>query len=337
MHATAQALLDAHTRHVMQQLTGEALDALVDEETSSFCDWLAARPVTALADADRVRDFLLRNVFDIEPNARLLEQIGTLATRALHSPLNAKTRVGDILDKREYDLIAQRLIAEEQLRHDLIHAIMQNHNVTHLISDLVYNGVKNYLAENSNIAKKVPGMSSLMKVGKGVMERMGSLDSALENTLKNYVRHNTRATMEMSERLVQQAMATPKLQEASRHIWQQLHNRHLNVGTKHVKAEQVQDVVTIGNALWNHFRQTPYARELLGELVQAWFEKWGDDPVLSVLETIGLDRQRLPDEVKQFLRPLVAELRDSGQLEARVRLHLQRFYESGEVAALLGA
>jgi hypothetical protein len=335
MHATARALLDAHTRHVMQQLSGAALDALIDAETASFCDWLAARPVTALADAATVRDFLLRNVFDITPGERLLEQIGTLATRALQSPLNAKTKLNVILDEREYNLIASRLIAMEDTRRNLVHAVMQNPGITHLISDIVYNGVKNYVAENSNIAKKVPGMSSLMKLGKGVMETMGT-DSMVENALKGYVRHNTRATMEMSERLVLQALETPKLQAAAHKLWKELHGMPLEKVTRHVSAAQVDEAVVIGNALWNHFRKTPYARKLLAELVEAWFEQWGQDPVLTVLETIGLDRARLPGEVKEFLQPLVAELTSSGHLEARVRAHLEPFYASAEVGKLLG-
>lgn len=335
MHATAQALLDAHTRHIMQQLSGKALDSLVDAEAASFCDWLAARPVTALADVARVRDFLLRNVFDITPSERLLEQIGTLAVRALKSPLNAKTRIDQVLDKREYELIASRLIEMEEERREIVHAVMQNPEVTHLISDIVYNGVKNYVAENSNIAKKVPGMSSLMKVGKGVMERMGT-DSMVENALKSYVRNNTRATMELSERLVLQALESDKLKKTSHHLWQKLHSMHLDKLTRYVKEEQVEEVVEIGAALWNHFRGTSYARDLLTELVEAWFEKWGNDSVLSVLETIGLDKQRLPGEVRLFLQPLVEELRSSGHLEARVRAHLEPFYTSAEVTGLLG-
>lgn len=335
MHATAQALLDAHTRHVMQQLSESRLDALVEAETAAFCDWLAARPVTALADAARVRDFLLRNVFDIAPGERLLEQIGTLAARALQSPLNARTRVDALLSAADYELIAERLIAMEDTRRELVHAVMQNREITHLISDIVYSGIKNYVAENSNIAKKVPGMSSLMKVGKGVMERMGT-DSMVDNALRNYVRHNTRATMEMSERLVLNALEAHKLKTASRHLWQKGHALHLDKVTRHVRAEQVQEVVRIGARLWNHFRQTAYARELLGELVTAWFERWGNDSVLRVLEDIGLDRQRLTEEVRLFLQPLVAELRRSGHLEARVRAHLETFYGSPEVATLLG-
>lgn len=335
MHATAQALLEAHTRHIMQNLSGDALAALVAEEAAEACHWMASRSVTSLASPTLVRDFLLRNVYDITPSERLLETIGTLAARVFQSPLNTETRVDALLTKADFDYIAAQVIALEDARNDIISAILKNHEISHLISDIVYSGIKNYLAENSKIANKVPGMGSLLKVGKGVMERMGT-DSMVEGALKNYIHQNTRSTMEMTERLVKQALESPKLTAHSRKLWDRAHTLHLSVATRHVREQDVREVVTIGSRLWNHFRQTGYARGLLNELVEAWFEDHGSESVMSVLESIGLDRERLPAEVQHFLQPLVAELVASGQLEKRVRVHLERFYGSAEVTKLLG-
>jgi hypothetical protein len=335
MNATAHALLEAHIRHVMQHLSGDAQAALVDEETSVFYDWLAARPINTLVDEVRVRDFLLRNIYDIAPSERLLTEITVLATHALQSPLNGKTRLEELLNVREYDLIVDRLISLEEVRHTIVHAFMQNPSVTQLLSDLVYNGVKNYLAENSSLAKKVPGVSSLMRMGRGVMERVGA-DDALEGALKSYVARNTRATMEMSERLVSRALEAPKLKTVSRQFWLRIKSARLDRITRHVQPDHVEDVVTIGNTLWNHFRQTTYARELLNELVHAWFESWGQEPAVIVLEGLALDKTRLQQEVRLFLGPLIAEMEKSGYLEARVRAHLERFYASPEASAVLG-
>ncbi len=335
MHATAKVLLEAHTRHVLTRLSGPELASLLDEETAGFWQWLSARPVTTVADEVRVRDFLLRNVFEITPSERLLAQIGTLATRALQSPLNKTTRLEELLNVREYDLIVDRLIELEELRREIVRAVMKNPSVTQLISDLVYNGVKNYMAENGGLAKKVPGASSLMKMGKGLMERVGA-DDALENALKSYVKRNTRATMEMSERLVERALETPKLKAVSRQFWQEIKSAPLDRATRYVQADDVEDVVSIGNILWNHFRQTPYAREQLKDLVHAWFEQWGNDPAVTVLESLGLDLPRLQEEVRQVLTPLAGELLSSGHLEERVRLHLAQFYGSEEVSKALG-
>lgn len=334
MHATAEALMNVHTRHILLQLSGPTLDTLLDEEAAAAWDWLAARPVTAIADEVRVRDFLLRNVFEVTPTERLLSQIGRLATRVLQSPLNKNTKLEELLNVREYDLIVDRLIGMEDLRREVLHAVMQNASVTQLISDLVYNGVKNYLSEDGGLAKRVPGMSSLMKMGKGMMERVGA-DDAIDNALRSYVKRNTRATMEMSEKLIEIALETPKLKTISHQFWQQIKSMPLSRATRYVREDDVEDVIAIGATIWNHFRQTSYAREILNELVHAWFEKWGNEPAITVLESLSFDKARLQNEVRLVATPVIGELIASGQLEARVRRHLQDFYGSLEVEQLL--
>ncbi|MBP7178748.1 MAG: hypothetical protein KBD35_05855 [Moraxellaceae bacterium] len=336
MHPTATALLEAHTRHMLNNLGGPGLGALFDEETAALCNWLNILPVSKVTDVVRVRDFLLRNVFEITPSETLLTQIGTLATVALTNPLNKTTALEELLNAREYDLIVDRVIALEELRHQIVHAVLQNPSVVQLISDLIYHGVKSYLVDENALTKKVPGMSSLMKMGKGMMERMGSLDAALENTLKSYIKRNTRATMDLAERLVQHAMETPKLKSVSREFWQQIKGEKLDRVTQYIKADDVDDVVRIGATLWNHFRTTPYARDTLNDLVHTWFERWGNQTVMQVLVDIGLTPERLQVEVRQFGEPLVAELIASGHLEARIRVHLETFYASPEATAALG-
>lgn len=337
MHPTAAALLEAHTRHMLDRLSGPGLTTLLDEETAALCTWAATLPVSKVTDEVRVRDFLLRNVFEITPSEALLTQIGTLATVALKNPLNQTTSLDQLLNAREYDLIVDRIIELEDLRRQIVRTVLQNPSVIQLISDLIYHGVKNYLVDENALAKKVPGMSSLMKMGKGVMERMGSLDAALENTLKAYVKRNTRATMDLAERLVERAMETPKLKAVSRQFWQQIKGEKLHRVTQYITGDDVDDVVRIGATLWNHFRTTPYARDMLNDLVHAWFEQWGNQTVMQVLEDIGLTPERLQVEVRQIGEPLVAELISSGHLEARIRLHLEVFYSSPEAAAALGS
>lgn len=336
MHPTATALLEAHTRHMLDRLGGPTLGTLLDEETAALCTWLGTLPVGKVTDEVRVRDFLLRNVFEITPSDTLLAQIGTLATVALKNPLNKTTSLEELLNAREYDLIVDRIIELEDLRRQIVRTVLQNPSVVQLISDLIYHGVKNYLVDENALAKKVPGMSSLMKMGKGVMERMGSLDAALENTLKAYVKRNTRATMDLAERLVEHAMETPKLKALSRQFWQQIKGEKLHRVTQYITGDDVDDVVRIGATLWNHFRTTPYARDMLNDLVHAWFEQWGNQTVLQVLEDIGLTPARLQVEVRQIGEPLVAELIATGHLDARIRLHLETFYASPEATAALG-
>ena len=66
-------------------------------------------------------------------------------------------------------------------------------------SDIVYQALSDYLVNENPLAKKVPGVSSLMKMGKGLMESTGG-NAAIESALKSYLHKNTQKIVDISER-----------------------------------------------------------------------------------------------------------------------------------------
>lgn len=336
MHPKAAALLDAHTRHVMQQLTGDKLVELVNTEAATYCAWLSTRSVDSLLDEVRVRDFIVRNILSVELSDSLRDQIRTMVKRGIKSPLNKNTKIEDVLNVKEYDLIVEKLIALEDARRDIIHGVLNNQAYSDFLSDLLFQNMKDYLLEENPLAKKVPGVSSLLKMGKGVMDKVGSgLEGAMEHTVKNYIKRNIRSTIEMSERMIENAMAAPKLRSVARQLWSRIKGRSLAEFTRYVHDQNVDDSADIINTLWNHLRQTTYARELTNELVHAWFAQWGKRSGMQVLEDIGLSQARVAEELRQILIPYVDAMRESGFLEPRVRAYLEPFYSSDAVVAIL--
>lgn len=338
MHPKAAALLDAHTRHVLDQLTGDKLVALVNQEAATYCAWLSTRSVDSLIDEVRVRDFIVRNVLSVEISDSLREQIRAMIKRGIRSPLNKETRLEHVLNVKEYDLIVEKLIALEDVRREVVHSALNNRIYSDFLSDLLYQNIKDYVLEENVIAKKVPGASSLLKLGKGMMDRVGGgIEHAMEQTLKSYIQRNIRRTIEMSENMIERALEAPKLRSVARQFWSRIKGMPLSDLTKYVKDGNVDDAADIINTVWNHIRQTSYARELTNELVHAWFEQYGKRSGMQVLEDIGLSQERLAEELRQILVPYVDAMRDSGFLEPRVRAYLLPFYESEAVATILAS
>lgn len=335
MHAKAQQLLEAHAKHILDQLTGENLHHHIDNETATFCGWLATRPVRSLVDEVTARDFIHRNILGATPSEEMRQQAREIIKKGLNSPSNQKVKIEHLLNGQEYDLIVERIISLEELRRSAIKEVLNNPAYNEFLSNLLYQNIKDYLLEDNIVAKKVPGMSSLMKVGKGVMGKMGNLESSMENTLKSYIQKNIRSTIDMSEQLILNALETPKLRSISRQFWSQFKGKPISDLTRHIKPDDVDASADIANTVWNHFRQTSYAKELTTELVHAWYEQWGDQPAMSLLKGLGYSPNRITIELKQVVVPYIDTMRESGFLELRIRAYLEPFYSSDFVADIL--
>ena len=76
------------------------------------------------------------------------------------------------------------------------------------------------LAENI-IAKKVPGVSSLIKIGKfAVNKTMHSLEAAIENKVKSYIESNLENTIKRSERSLNEYFNKTQIVDMSEEIWE---------------------------------------------------------------------------------------------------------------------
>ena len=75
MHPVAARLLDAHTAHILAQLAGDNLDATLDREAGAFLDWLDARPLNSLVDAERVFTLARERILESDPTPALTAEI----------------------------------------------------------------------------------------------------------------------------------------------------------------------------------------------------------------------------------------------------------------------
>lgn len=335
MHAKAGALLEAHVQYSLDQLSGEKFRETIKTEVTGFYSWVGERPVKTLLDEVRVRDFLLRNLLEKELTPGLRGQIRLLITRGLQSPLNADTRIEHLLNVNEFDAIIDKALQLEDLRRALVHELLSSPIFSEVLSDLLYHSIKGYLLEDGGISKKVPGMSSLVKLGKGVVGRMGGLEDTIESAIKQYTQKNIRRTVELSEGLIESVFRGPKIKQVAREFWGRIKLTRVGDITRYAAGDDVEDASQIVNTIWHHARQTDYTRQLLNELVHAWFENYGERPAAALLQDLGLTPEGLAGEIAEVITPFADIMRQTGYLEERVRAHLQPFYGSDAVATLL--
>ncbi len=335
MHPLAQTLLDAHTRQLLQQLSTEQLQQTVPSEIDALVTALADHPLATLVDLEALKRLLRQQVLQ-QPATELLRQTSLdLARRLLALPLQGQTRAADLINSRHVESLIDRLLDLEDLRRDVVNAVLASPVYSDVLSDLLYNGIRDYLLEDNILTKKVPGMSSLMKLGKGMVNRMGGLEEGIERTIKQTIAKNLRASLELSEQLIEKACKGPRLRQALIEAWKKARDLNLDSFIAYIGERELIDAESILNTFWEDVRQTPYAAALLDAIVDALADSLGSLPLAQVLTRQALDVATIGREILACIEPALTQLRQSGHLEQRLRAHLSLFYASPEVAQLL--
>lgn len=332
MPLTAQDLMQAQMNFILNELRGETLTQHLASEAEAYCDLLEQLPIQTLIPSALTIGWIERNVLSYAPTEVMREQVAMLVELGLNNPSHQQMPMRQLINRQIYDLMVERLIARPALRQEIIQTALRNPIYVNLMSDVLYRSIADYLMTENPLARNVPGVSSLLKVGKGVIGRMGSLEQTAQQAIKTYIARNISATVDYSERLLMKSMSETRLRAFADSLWPHLEAYELGQATRHL---EIQGLSTLAVVFWNQIRSTEFMRQQVSYLVNAWYQQHGERPGMEVLEELGITRKQLVREVVAIGEPLMTAWVDSGHIEQRLRGHLQRFFDEPATQALL--
>lgn len=333
MHAKAAILLEAHSRHILSQVSPELLPSTLEREVNAFLDWASQRPIQQVISVERIQDFAVQHLLSQAPSEGLRQQIITIAKAAFNSPLNNTTYIHQLVEHKTFSAIVDKVASHEQLKKDIIHAAVGNPVYAKLLSDVVFHALSDYLLHENPLAKKVPGMSSLMKMGKGLMDSAGG-NGAIESAIRSYLHKNMQSIVELSEKVLLRTLDAKQIHHVADQIWHKVKAAPLSTAQQYMSDADIDFGSQVGIDIWNHIRQTPYAQALLKELIGVWFSNFANKDGLTLLADLNISRETLVQEITLFAQPVVADMLSSGYLAERVTAQLSEFYSLDFVAQL---
>ncbi|MDO8416982.1 MAG: hypothetical protein Q7S87_12310 [Agitococcus sp.] len=336
MHVKAAALLEAHRQHLLAQVSTENLPATLQREVNAFLDWASVTPLNRVINAERIQEVVVDYVLNQAPTEGLRLQIVTIAKAAFNSPLNNKTYVHQLIEHKNYLAIVEKIASHESLKKDIIHAAIANPVYAKLLSDVVFHALSDYLLHENPLAKKVPGMSSLMKMGKGLMESTGG-NGAIEAAIRSYLHKNMQSIVDLSEKVLLRTLDAKQIHHVADQMWHKIKSAPLSTAQQYMGEADIEFGSKIGIDIWNHVRQTPYAQALLKELIAVWFSQFADKDGLTLLADFNINREIIVKEAQLFAEPVVVEMLQSGFLAERITAQLTEFYSLDIVSQVFDA
>ena len=95
--------------------------------------------------------------------------------------------------------------------------------------------------------------------------------------------------------------------------------------------------MVMGYEFWLSFRESDYLKACIDAGVNFFFEKYGDESLMTVIEEMGVTRDMIFEEFQTYLPDLSALLIEKGITEKILRRQLKRFYHSKKTLDLLAS
>jgi hypothetical protein len=319
----ADALLEAHVQHVLAAWHGDAAARTIAERVSSLFAWFGEVKLDQVATRAQVMGLIQRHVIELRASGGITELAGELSQLVFSSRKSAATRLDQVLTDEEYGEFADKVIALEGVRRGLIALVAQS---------------EAFGVFRTRVIART--LSALVFRRAGLRDVTGRLLPALEQrvtgALTRYFERRERAPLAAERELLE--LVDPEwLRSLIDEIWAALAPKQLSETFAFIGGQDLEDFVVLGYEFWLRYRRSDYFREIMEEMVDHFFAKYGRLSLAELLEDMGVDEPMIARELDTFLVPLLDEAARSGFLEQQIRASLGAFYRSPAVEALLAS
>lgn len=335
MSPLAQELLDAHVDFMLGQLEGAQLDALMAEELEAGLEIAGRLKLNDAVQAQSVKDSIQIFAVELELGGGLPELVGDIARELHGAKILRHTTLGDVLPDARFKEMLDKAIEMKPLRERLIHLAISTPQYQAFASNLIYQGINRYLGAKA-VARRVPGASSMLKLGKAVMSRAApDLEATLEDGLRKQIRASVKATARASEHALLEHLTDERIHAVAMAVWHEIKPLKLSSLLKDVSTLDFEEWFVIGYEFWRELRHTEVYSALINAGVDRFFKSYSERTLLELLDDIGISRDLMLAEARRYAPPAIRALKRGGHLEAFVRRNLARFYQSEAAASVI--
>ncbi len=328
MHPKAEQLLQAQLQFILKQLQSEQT---VVEETNALFAHLADKTIEQLISQEHLQALISTQALNYPLQAHFTDQVVAQIQFALKHESNQHIKVADLVPEDSVEIVAQYLSSQKNHREAFIHRIFSNPAYAQMLSQTISHAINDYMANNM-IAKKMPGMGSLMKMGKNVLER--ATDSNLDSALQGYLNKNINNLIAVSEKMANKHLNDQQVYQLIQQGWQSIAKQPVSSINNYVSGDGIRSGAQVVSNTWDSLRSSDYIATQVKDGINHWYSNNKQHTLGKILRDLNVDAALIEQEIKLAVMPVIKQLIDDGYAAKPIENQLRAFYESSEAAAI---
>jgi hypothetical protein len=333
---TADRLLDAHVAHVLAALAGERLDrsvhAIVEELWAAASRTRLDEVVTA-EDVTRVVAHVLATVPGSVTASTMLEAWTDVA---LDGP-PVETTPQDLLDRDLVAALLGEVLAAREVVTDggRLDRLAESPAVGALASRFISRVVMEAVQANRAVAERIPGVGSVLSFGTSAASKVAGVADRPLQAMGDTAGKGAAIAARRLNKVVLETLDDPVFAAAVMEVWDLAAGEPLGAVEDEVRRAGLHRIVGLVQEAVVGAAATPQAEAAVAAAVDAFLAVYGEHPVTTLVEELGMERDVVLAEAQALAPRVVGALQSDGTLEAAIRARLQPFYASAAVAAIL--
>lgn len=323
------SLFEAHVAYELAHFNEEKFGAFLEREekyllkhanNSKLADWVSAQTIKDLIQEHVVLAAIPGSIADIA---------GQLSDKVFTSSFHQKTKLKQILSRAQFEEFVDKALELKEQRNNGLDKLIDLPIYTDLISGILFQSIIHYIYDNNLISKNIPGVSSLLKVGKNFMNKAApNLGSGIEDSVRTYISNSLELIIIESKAFLTESVTDADLKASAMELWGRIEDKPLAEFQRGMNSLDLSEFIALGYNFWLKFRKSQYFKACYETSVDYFFELYAEYTIGELLEEFQVSQEKISKEIHRFAPLLMRGLASSAYLEEAIRRHLKGFYHS---------
>tara|TARA_R110000850_G_scaffold270954_2_gene404478 strand:+ start:87 stop:1139 length:1053 start_codon:yes stop_codon:yes gene_type:complete len=323
------ALFEAHVKYELNQFKDANLQKLIQSELSFLLESTSKMNLSTWVPAQTIKDVIKDHVVENSIPGSIADIAGKMSSSIFNSDFHKKTKLKAIISRQQFEEIVDKTIELKEQRNNGLDKLIDLPIYTDLISGILFQAITHYIYDNNLFSKNIPGMSSLLKVGKSFMDKTApKLGSGIEDSVRTYIANSLELIITESKAFLANSVTDEQLKDSAITLWENIENKSFSDFQKGMDSLDLSEFITLGYDFWLSFRKSAYFKWCYETTVDTFYSEYGDSSIDELMEEFQITTEKISKESHRFAPLLVKGLKKSGYLEAAIRRHLEGFYSS---------
>ena len=323
----AQALMLEQIRFTQQYLLNAESNAVLDTFVSQAYAQFNRIKLKDIVNLEQLHAVVSKYAFELNLGPDLLEFIGTVAQRIYLHLKDSNALIGDLISDHDFGLWLNKILELDQVRYGLKQQILSNEKAHAVSLQLANQILEKYTPWLDRLRKnKVQNHMVKSKIFNFLQDQQHTLELKLESQLANAI------LVQLGEIIT---LPQNELYEIIQHIWSDLQFQKISAQLEQIEAIDVEDFFILVYETWRNLRQSSEIQSIILEVVDEFYEYFGNYSLQALLTAVGLTQEDLVIEAHRFAPQLITMLNDFGILEQLIQSLIQPFYQAQSTLDLI--
>lgn len=166
---------------------------------------------------------------------------------------------------------------------------------------------------------------------------VGAVDKQAQQLLGDTAGKGAAFAVRRLNKVVMDTLRDPLMHDALMEVWDTQAATSVDAVAEGIAQDDARRLAGVLQDIAIGAAPTPAVMGFLLAWVEALLDVYGDHPVTTLLEELGIGRDDVLGDAQVVVGPIISAMRADGRLEAMVRARLEPFWDSPQVAAMLTA